>query len=100
MMKKENTNSIIQALKELEGVKQLTKALDSVSAISVSGLDDAAATAVIAAVKDGTSAPFLLLCENELAARRNAEDLNSLGVSARALPPLEISFIKSDASSQ
>ncbi len=100
MMKKENTNSIIQALKELEGVKQLTKALDSVSAISVSGLDDAAATAVIAAVKDGTNAPFLLLCENELAARRNAEDLNSLGVSARALPPLEISFIKSDASSQ
>ncbi len=93
-------NSILKPLWELEPLQQLSEALHQPAHVNASGLADSAAAAILSALCSKDDRPYIIICENELLARRHAEDMNTLGVSAKVLPPLEISFIKTDASSR
>ena len=91
---------ILERLNELNASKQLFRAIKEKNAINVSGLDETAAAAIVGLIDTQVPQPVILICENELLARRNSDDLNSLGVSAKVLPPPELSFLKADASSR
>ena len=93
-------NCILGLLSDLQPSKQLLKAIEDKRVINISGLDETAASAIVGLIRKQAKKPVVFVCENELLARRNAEDLNSLGVSAKVLPPPEISFLKADASSR
>ncbi len=100
MNENKEMNCILGLLSDLQPSKQLLKAIEDKRVINISGLDETAASAIVGLIRKQAKKPVVFVCENELLARRNAEDLNSLGVSAKVLPPPEISFLKADASSR
>ena len=91
---------LLPFINQLDEFKSLVESLGKKGIVNVSGLDESVAVAVMAALKDKTQQPFLIICENELLARLQAEDFNALGIGAKLLPSMEISFLKTDAASR
>ena len=91
---------VLPLIEELDGFVQLKNALHRHCVINVSGIDDSGTVAVMSALKRSTDRPFIVLCENELIGRFRAEDYNALGINAKLLPSLEVSFLKTDAASR
>ncbi|MBQ3668779.1 MAG: DEAD/DEAH box helicase, partial [Clostridia bacterium] len=100
-MKQNSLGSCIFPLIEsLDDFKKLEAGYKDGGVINISGLDEAGATAIIAALRSIVSNPFLVISENEIIGRYLTEDFNQLGISAKLLPSLELSFLKTDAASR
>ena len=87
-------------LEQTEEFRSLRQGIGEKGIINLSGLDESAAVAMIAALRNKSERPFVVVCENEILARYQTEDFNALGLQARLLPSLEVSFLKTDAASR
>ena len=91
---------VLNEIRSLDAYKALKQASDSCKITMAYGLDELPSAVMIGALESDSVNKAILVCENEILARRQAEDINALGVSAAALPGSEISFLKADASSR
>ncbi len=93
-------SSILDLIKRLDSYRQLKSSVEISNIISVSGLEESAATSVISALKHDTGRRFIWICENELLARKRAEDFNALGIYSRVIPHIDVTFFSADAQSK
>lgn len=91
---------LLDIVKKSSAYQELELSLLSNRRTAVFGLDEVPTAVILAALGSSRIEQLVLVCENELLARRQAEDINALGISAQVLPASEISFLKADASSK
>ena len=93
-------SSILDLIRRQAAYDQLRSGIEEYNTISVSGAEDSAATSLISALCEDSGRRFIWVCENELLARKRAEDFNSLGISSRVLPHNDVNFFRADAQSK
>ncbi|MCR4620616.1 MAG: transcription-repair coupling factor [Clostridiales bacterium] len=91
---------ILDLIRKQEAYKSLLSCLDEARIISVSGAEESAATSIVSALKEDSGHRFIWVCENELLARKRAEDFCALGITSRALPHADVTFFHADAQSK
>jgi len=96
----QNAGFIVGPIRELQSFQDLLKYSESRNITTAYGIEDTAATVVLAALRKDSGKPFIILMDNDLQAQHTCEDLLSLGVNAKLLPSEEISFLRADASSK
>ena len=94
-----NGDFLFEHIKRLSAYNELKSGIEEHKHVNIYGLEDTCALSVIAALKTESTQQMLYLCENDMLARRRAEDFRSLGIKAQALASQEISFFKATASS-
>ena len=91
---------IFEPLNGLEAFESLARSLQRDGVYSAYGLDDTQRAHLLAALALRADRPLLVLTPNEMAAQRLTEDLNVLLAGRAAmLPPRDISFLRTAASS-
>ena len=94
-------NCLFEPMEGLAAFGELTRALEKPGVCSVYGPDDSQRAHVLAAAALKLDRPLLVIEPNDVAAARMAEDLNVLlSGAARLLPPRDITFLKTAASSR
>ena len=96
-----NLNCLFTPMEVLDAFGELTRALTGAGVCSMYGPDDAQRAHVLAAAARRLDRPLLVIEPNGMAASRMVEDLNVLlEGAARLLPPRDITFLKTAASSR
>ena len=94
-------NCLFEPMEGLAAFGELTRALEKPGVCSAYGPDDSQRAHLLAAAALKLDRPLLLIEPNDVAAARMAEDLNVLlSGAARLLPPRDITFLKTAASSR
>ena len=93
-------NFIFSKLKTLPSFDALVEGLHSCAVTNVSGLEEAASSAVIGTLQNETGEKFIILCDTDHSAHAKAEDLNELGIRSYVLSGRDISFMRADAASK
>ena len=86
-------NTLLSALKTIPEYTTLLGALHQGNAAAVTGIGQICRTHMIAGLHQDTSAPIVLLCQDDMAARRLQEELNAfLGQTPPLLPGRELTM--------
>ena len=94
-------NCLFEPMEGLAAFGELTRALEKPGVCSAYGPDDSQRAHLLAAAALKLDRPLLVIEPNDVAAARMAEDLNVLlSGAARLLPPRDITFLKTAASSR
>ena len=92
---------ILRPLAELPAYRQLKEIVDTAGARGLFGLDDSQRMHFLAGLAEETGRPLVLIVPSEQAAARCAQDLSGLLSGAvMTLPPREVSFLRTAASSR
>ena len=94
-------NILLQALEKSPEYRQILDSLSRSGVCAVSGLSQITRSHFIAALHAAASRPSVLICQDEMAASRLQEELESfLGVQAPVLPERELTFVEASGVSR
>ena len=86
-------SSLISALKSIPEYRSLLETVTSRNTVAVTGIGQINRSHMIAGLRQDTSAPMVILCQDDMAARKLQEELNAfLGETAPILPGRELTL--------